>query len=419
MRARMLALLAALAACACGGQEEASTGEQGELGSEGSTDTETETGGAEPTCANPPALPSTRPPPVEWLELGELTVDDGGLSSSLSLPLSADARYLALRTTPVDGEAADNAQLCHALASLQLGDQTPLIPSEGEPFLDTDQRSYPGPSAGVFVFSSALAPLAGPDTLELQIQLRNCVTDTNASRAFFPGMPTRLRVEVASEPLPAPESPARVGVRLLIAEDSGWGLVGEDEGLTAAWEVAVERFAAVGVELELEAQGLSEAVGELRHAGDMLPMRPLHERALACLRADDDDQRFIPVVLVPCLRSEQLGNQVSTDLGRTTRLPGSLADTSNPSLVLLSSAQCNFDGEPALASARYGVILAHELGHYLGLHHSDAEIGAHLEHGSEELLMRSDIGTMVEASAAWFSEAQATVLRRHPVVVFD
>jgi hypothetical protein len=380
------------------------------------------TGGDEPECADPPQLPESVPAPIPWEKLGELTIDEQGQSTSLTVPVLAGQRYLAVRTVPLDGTDEDNALVCHDLLEARLGDGTSLIPEDGEELLDEHQRGYPGPSAGVFVLSSALAPLSGPEEIHLRIAFRDCALGVAASRLRFPDMAMRVRVDVAQEAVPDASSSARLAVRMLVADDSGWGSVGDDPALAQLWATTVERFADVGVTLALEAEGSIPAVGELRYQGDMLALRTLHEQALACLRSDADDERFVPVVLVPCLRFEDpIQMTLSVHLGQTPHIPGAFDETTTPSLVVLAAGACN-DGEPPMPSEtpeRHGLILAHELGHYLGLHHVDQPLGEHLVGEADEQLMNSAIALDGDPATAWFSAAQTEVLLRHPDVVFE
>ncbi len=387
------------------------------------TDESSEDGGdGPPACADPPLLPELTPPRIPWRGVGELSIDEHGLSSSLTIPFPAGQRYIALRSLGLDGDPEDDARICHDLLELRLGDGSSLIPLAGGELLDSHQRSWQGPGAGVFVLSNIAAPLPGPDTLELRIQFRDCVLGVAASRERFPGMATRVHVDAAWTPTPTGASSARLAVRMSIAEDSGWGTLADDPDLAALWQVTVNRYAAAGVELELEAEARLPAVGELRYRGDMLALRGLHEHALSCLRRDEDDSRFVPVVLVPCLRFEDpIDSSVATNLGQSTRIPGIFDGQTSPSLVVLAAGACSDASppEPGLSPERHGLILAHEIGHYLGLHHTDDALGSHLGGTSAERLMNSGIVEDVEADEAFFSAAQTEVLLRHPDLQFE
>lgn len=420
MRPANAALLGALALVACtpppaGDGPDASDG-SGDGGSE------TDTGGEPHVCDPAIELPAESPSPVAWAPIGQLTIEDEGHSDWIELPFAAGQRYVAARSVNLDGDPATNELLCHDLLEARLSDGTRLIPAANAELLATHQRGYQGPGAGVFVFSSALEPLAGPDVIELRLQFRDCALRVGATRLRFPDMPTQVRVDAASEPAPSPDAPARLAVRMLISEDSGWGPTTQDDALAQAWAVAVERFAAIGVTLELEAEGRIASVGRLDYEGEMLPMRPLHDEVLACLRRDADDERFVPVVWVPCMHlTDQIQMTASFPLGQVTRIPGALDDATSPSVVVVSAGACN-DGEvplPSQSPERHGVVLAHEIGHYLGLRHSDTIAGEHVAGDASEQLMSSGIGNAVDIDAAWFSAGQAQILRRHPDLVFE
>ncbi|KIG17326.1 hypothetical protein DB30_03383 [Enhygromyxa salina] len=419
MRSATATSLVALALAACtppAASDEADTSEATDAG------TESDTGGEPHPCDPAIELPTSSPAAIAWQPIGELTIDDAGHSGWIEIPIAAGQRYLAVRSVNLNGEPTTHELLCHDLLEARLSDGTELIPAANAELLPTHQRSYQGPGAGVFVFSSALEPLAGPDVVELRVQFRDCALRVGATRLRFPDMPTQIRVDAASEPIPSPEASARVAVRMLISEDSGWAPTTEDPALAQAWAVAVQRFAAIGVQLELEAEGRVGPVGQLDYEGEMLPMRSLHDEVLACLRRDADDARFVPVVLVPCIHlTDQIQMTASFPLGQATRIPGALDDATSPSVVVVAAGACDEDGEPAPSQSpeRHGVVLAHEIGHYLGLHHSDAPLGEHAAGEASEQLMSSGIATSVEVDQAWFSAGQAQILRRHPDLVFE
>lgn len=366
------------------------------------------------------ALPAELPPAVPWRPVGERTVDELGETDWVSLPFPAGQRYVAVRTIPLDGDPEAETRACHRVIEARLASGASLLPADDQTALDQHQRLLPGPGGGVFVLSTTEAPLADADTLELRVGLEDCALGIPASRARFPGMPRTLRVDTAWEP--APEGPpldATVAVRLARAEDSGWGSRADDPALARAWEVAAERFADVGITLELEAEALVPATGVLGYEADMLALDGLLQQVRTHLQGDPDDARFVPVALVRCLELDDPAHGTRMrPVGQATRIPGSLADVHTPSLVVLASGDCDVSSEPTprLDPDRYGIVLAHELGHYLGLLHDDHD-GAHLAGNDEQRLMRSTLAQSVDTDQAWFSPAQGTVLRRHPDVV--
>lgn len=364
-------------------------------------------------------LPTDSAPAVPWRSVGELTVDDFGEAGWISIPFPADRRYVAVRTIPLDAGSQADERACHRVAEGRLASGRALLPGNDEAAEAEHQRLRPGPGGAVVVLSSTVAPLDEADVLELRIELVDCALGIPASRARFPAMPHALEVDAAWDDAPAePDGLATVGVRILRAEDSGWGPLAQDPALAEAWGVAVERFADAGVELVLQAEVATEAVGTVRYGADMLGFGELDAEVRATLQASPDDSRFVPVVLVRCLQTEDAtGTTGLRPLGQTTRIPGSLADPRTPSLVVLAAGDCGSEeAVPVLEPTGQGLVLAHELAHYLGLLHVDHD-GDHLPAGDDEQLMRSSIALDVEPDDAWLSAAQAVVLRRHPDVV--
>lgn len=363
--------------------------------------------------------PEDLPPPASWRAIGTMDVDDFGHAGWISIPYPADQRHIALRIAPSDGDPDAATRPCYQVKEAELASGTVLVPNS--PALSPrHQRLLPGPGAGFFVLSTTVDALDTADTLGLRVELVDCAIGVPASRSRFAGMPSQLRVEITSEDEAFDDDRVIVPVRILRAEDSGWGPLGEDPVITQAWAVAVERFAAAGFRLVLQAEETIPELDTLLYEADMLDLSEVDTAVRDTLMTDADDTRFVPVILAACLEyDDPVEGTRARPQGQVSRLPGSLADPSTPSLVMLSAGHCkSTEAEATLDPELYGVVLAHEIGHYLGVLHTDIG-GDHLSSGPHEQLMNSAIAKNIAFEDAWFSEAQAWVMRRHPDVVLS
>lgn len=357
---------------------------------------------------------------VAWRTVGRVAVRDFGQVDAIEFPFSAGQRYIAVRGVPIDATPAPQ-RACHRVAEAALGSGPALLPDKAEPLGPHHQRLAPGPGAGVFVLSTTEAPLAEADTVRLRLALEDCALGIPASRARFSGMPTALRIDIASAPEPTTvPADLTLPIRIVRATDTGLDSLADDPGLSRALAEATERFADIGITLRVDADVQRTLASTIHYAPDMLGFDEPTTQIRSALQRGPDDTRFVPVAIVRCLEFDDPTSPLrARPAGQTTRVPGSFADPATPSLVTIATGDCG-GTTPPLDPQRLGVVLAHELGHYLGLHHSD-HLGAHLPADGTQRLMDSAIATAaIDPADAWFSPAQATVLRRHPdLVVVD
>ena len=310
----------------------------------------------EPVDADEPEPAPELAEPVAWTDAGMVTVDDHGFGT---LDLASPAGLTMLRVTPIDGDA----HLCYER-------------------VDVPGSAAVNPGAGLF-------PLE-PEVSSVPLQLFDCTTGLEASRARFADMPRTLRAEQAAEREPTSDTP-RLGVRVLTADDAHFE--------PAIWDAAAEHFAAVGIELVLQREEALPPTGEVTYGRDMQGLLPLHDEVMDRLQYTPDDLRFVPVVVLPSLRFDDPVLGVSSrPRGQATHVPGMLDETTAPSVVLVTSAPTDDPGHT-------GAIVAHELGHYLGLEHGPG-------------LMDADIATVADPTTLSFSQHERHEMWRHPDLVF-
>jgi hypothetical protein len=258
--------------------------------------------------------------------------------------------------------------------------------------------------------------------------MRDCALGIRATESLGVDLPGEVRVAIADAPAVLSEAQGTLRVRIAIAP--GGGLDGaelaESPTWAAAWQTAVAAFGGAGVRLELERSyalaGTSASTLRYGPAGRDA-MDALGAEAIAALSDGPADTRFVPVVLVPCLEwVDPVSGSARPAAGQTTGIPGMVVPGATASGVFLATGACpDALGEPSPPpwsdGPHLGVILAHELGHYLGLYHSDMPSGRHRALGAAWGLMVSTV-LALSPDEATLTAAQVDVVRRHPDVVF-
>lgn len=127
------------------------------------------------------------------------------------------------------------------------------------------------------------------------------------------------------------------------------------------------------------------------------------------------DHRVAVVVWWPCLSSQNVVTSTGAKLaGFAARMLGGSRTGSAASLIVVATDACG--GSQAPSAARIGSLAADELGHWLGLYHSDGTHGLpDPARGADLMHSQHAISGDVDAS---FSVAQRAFLRSHPDLVF-
>ncbi|MCB9738551.1 MAG: hypothetical protein H6747_04725 [Deltaproteobacteria bacterium] len=363
-------------------------------------------------------------PGPEWQSLGAVAIDGGGHSLPLAVTVSAADRLLALRIRPTEAEPA--APWCFGIDDVRLPDGSVwLQPQNGglgastQPF--GSQRALPQHGYGVFVLPNDGVSALPDGPVTFRVVLRDCRYDLPTKRvpgADFRGrygaLPKAVQVEYAREPAVADDAPMQLRLRVAVGSGSGYP---SDLAADPDWQAALARaqqlFATAGVALQVERIVSVTLQKELHYGpGQRTAIDAAWEAAMAKLVDDPSERsrRFVPVVLVGCLvRDAPLATGPQSFAGQTTRIPGGAPFGSSASGVFLAYQSCTGGGSPLVGEAM-GSVLAHELGHHLGLLHSSTSLGAHRAREGYADIMRA---TADLAGSAGFTKAQRAALRRH------
>ena len=366
-------------------------------------------------------LPPSRSLP-QLVAIGEVALDADGVGAPLALALPQGAAGLTLRVTagqPPPGEPA-----CVQVHALETAGGVPWVTppatfsDRGAYCVSCPERVAVGVGYGSFVLPSSGAPPTMDTGFRLRVAARDCPTYLSYHPAS--GVTPRLRVELAALEAPPAEAVGLLPLELVFAEGSAFfGSEVAQAEVPALIAAVNDELAQAGLEVrvararELAAEGFDPLVFPL---GDHRRLAALRSLAAVCGGVTEEAaQGYVPVYFVGCLREESDVFGSHEPLGYTTHIPGGFAPPGLADGVFLRGRGCSSATPGSLSAAALGRLLAHELGHYLGLYHtveSDGTPDALDDTGTENLMHYLP---QLSASTG-LSPQQRAVVRRHPLV---
>lgn len=331
-----------------------------------------------------------------WVEVAATRFASDGESEVVMVPAQGPAAALALRVTTDPG-------VCFQLSVLVDGEGEALVEGRSPgPFCRAcGLRSSVALESGVFVLPAEAVTLAGTGVSlrfgRVECQTLTPLTDTD----------DRPPVRIDAQAIAAEPERATIDLRFLVAADSI--LAGDTPRQQAILAALAEELASVGLSPRLVAVvDLDAPAEEVRfHAGD-------HAALAALLQGTPPREEVtIDVVFGGCLLYDDpiFGPPRAVE-GYTPRIPGGAGPAD---AVFMPGLDCFAAGAgpvdlPIGAQAH---VLAHELGHYVGLYHAVEADGLvdQLDDTDADNLMHYRPGL---ATSIGLSPAQGRVMRTHP-----
>lgn len=336
---------------------------------------------------------------LAWVEVGVTQFENDGETPTITIPVQEPAAAFALRASTTPGA-------CFQLSSAVDGEGRTVIDGRtaGAFCKECDLRTSVAADTGVFMLPTEVERFEPHTGLSLQFARIDCTTLTPI---LAPS--DRPTLQLARQSIPTIPAAATIDLRFHIAQSSI--LFDNPNRQSELITLLQQQFTSSGLVPRLiETRVIDAFPSSISfHAGD--------PSALAAVLADAPPkaETTIDVVFGGCLLyDDPIFGPPNPVNGYTPRIPGGAGPADAVFLPGLACFKANPDpiDLPVNAQAR---VLAHELGHYLGLYHSVEQDGVtdHLDDTDQNNIM---FFNPQQAQAIGFSSAQGLVMRMHPSV---
>ena len=355
-------------------------------------------------------------PKALFRALGTFDIRNDGKTDVIRVERSEAAETLSIRVTAHADEA-----LCFQLESV-IGDDDDVWVEAGGPndygpyCTRCTHRVWSSRRYGLFVFPNHGRPLPPGTRYQFQVARRDCDSQLPIEGPEANGSVT---IEVAETATMTAERP-RLPVAFVMVEGSRLfgGQPETDELLADAISSLRDIYEQAGITIDVVgfSQMPRERTEMLRFGpGQYAELDDLLTTARANLTVDVGHQDPFLVALTPCFaRVDILGQSVRPE-GHALRIPGGLTPPGFADGILVKDGHCGPDpGTPYwLSGEQFGRVIAHELGHALGLYHVQERDGQR-DHLDDTALPNYMHHTPLSADALGWSDAQIHVMHHHP-----
>lgn len=330
----------------------------------------------------------------------------------VTLPSPVPAFALKVRLTPADNQS------CVQLNELLVDDERAWIPPTtsaefGDYCQSCPQRAAVGIGGGLFVFPNDGLPHEPTATLRLRVGLRDCRTLAPRPTSHPPAADLQVR------PLPLPISNREHQLNIVLASTLGstWSVERADTWWTDAQDTLKRILGqAQLIPLMRYAGELPATPPPLVYAADNVdPLLRIAEQARSTW--PQETAQAVLVLLLPCLQRASLG-RIAPQRPRawTSHIPG---DTQRDAVfIALQHCPAGPLRQEAASGEAFGSLLAHELGHFLGLYHVEEADGRKDHLADTTAATRNLMWRHPHPQATTLSDQQRLVLRSHAQALF-
>lgn len=322
--------------------------------------------------ADSPITNHTAPPFAPPWRRQQVELEADGRTALLTFDLGELERpVFALRTYAAD--PSTSARLCFQLEDVR-ADETSWVPTAtsadyGDYCTNCGQRVAVGNGYGLFILPSGGNGPARIDTIALRVALRDCLTLTPLSRDA--PRPRSLVVESVTYSAPAPQH--TLELPLLIVEATPHTFT-DGARLDRAFAIVQELWRPAGIELVLRGPlVLPRPPAPVKYdATNRASLVALTHELKALAQKSNLEPTTPWLALTPCLvRDDPLTGGPQQLVATTTHLPGGFGVDDEPDGIFVAGERCGglSEGARYLDSETLASVIAHELGHYLGLFH--------------------------------------------------